>query len=105
MSAKQKAVVCRHPSKVVQLLAGTGWQWCSRCGSIYHPGPGATWGKPSNPAPKKVYVVCRHIVQTHLNVAVFYEVCSTEDRAQAMVDDLTKKEGPTFVIVPAVVDP
>ena len=54
---------------------------------------------------KKVYVVCRHIVQTHMNVAVFYGVCSTEDRAQVLVDDLTKKEGPTFVIIDAPMDP
>ena len=41
------AIRCHHPEESVQLLAGTGWQWCSRCGSIYHPGPGAKWESPN----------------------------------------------------------
>ena len=83
--------------------AADGWRGLALASELRTPGKAKR--KRQSTKQKKVYVVCRHIVQTHMNVAVFYGVCSTEDRAQVLVDDLTKKEGPTFVIVPAVVDP
>ena len=82
-----------------KILAQDGWT-----GQAYSRELRAVFLKEPKPE-KKVFVVCRHIVHTHINVAVFYGVCTTMDLAQALVDDLTKREGPTFVIVDSPLDP
>lgn len=56
--------------------------------------------------PKKLFVVVRY---TKRNASTgtypFYAVCSTMDRAQRKVDDLTEKLGPAFLIIEAPLDP
>ena len=42
---KKKIKSCSH-TQWIEYLSG-GWQWCSQCGSIHHPGPGAKWERPS----------------------------------------------------------
>ena len=55
---------------------------------------------------KKLYVVVRYTKRGALSGSYpFQAVCSTMDRAQRKVDDLTKEFGPTFLIIEAVLDP
>lgn len=58
---------------------------------------------------KKLFVVCKiHEHGTPYATQFdpkFYAVCSTQDRAQIVVDKLTERFGPTFVIIEAPLDP
>jgi hypothetical protein len=54
---------------------------------------------------KTVYVVCRYWQIAKKEIYEFFRVCSTEDKAQAKVDELTQDYGPTFVILPVPLDP
>ena len=66
------------------------------------------------PKQKKVFVVCRQVnpteatctgrVQPNWNIT-FFAVCSTYDQAERQVDKLTKRFGPTFIIIDAPLDP
>lgn len=54
----------------------------------------------------KLYVVVRYTKRNALKGDYpFYAVCSTMDRAQRIVDNLTKRYGPTFLIIEAPFDP
>jgi hypothetical protein len=58
------------------------------------------------PLPEKLFVVVRYTKQGALNGSYpFHAVCSTMDRAQAKVDDLTKEHGATFLIIEAPLNP
>lgn len=58
------------------------------------------------PLPKKLFAVVRYTKRNALaGQYPFYAICSTMDRAQGMVDNLTKKFGPTFLIIEAPLDP
>lgn len=55
---------------------------------------------------KKLFVVVRYTKRGALaGVYPFHAVCSTMDRAQQKVDDLTKEHGSTFLIIEAPLDP
>ena len=66
-----------------------------------------------NPKRKMIYVVCRQWMRTikhparssSVPVQEFFRVCSTMKKAQDKVDELTQDYGPTFIIVPAPLDP
>jgi hypothetical protein len=47
MADKQcKSRSCRHPDSAVENRSGSSTKWCSLCGGIYYPGPGAKWQLP-----------------------------------------------------------
>ena len=54
---------------------------------------------------KKLFAVCRCIKRGKKSIPVFYAICSMMDIAQRHVDKLTKKFGPTFIIIDAPLDP
>jgi len=55
---------------------------------------------------KMLFIVCRFWLNKAAEpMQEFFTAHSTMDRAQGMVDDLTKKHGPTFIIVSAPLDP
>jgi 2-methylisocitrate lyase-like PEP mutase family enzyme len=56
--------------------------------------------------PKNLFIVCRFWLKAKNHpIQEFFAVCTTMDRAQRMVDKLTAKFGPTFIIVDAPLDP
>ena len=56
--------------------------------------------------PKKLFVVCRFWLKAKNHpVQEFFTAHTTFDRATYQCDKLTKKFGPTFIIVEAPLDP
>lgn len=54
----------------------------------------------------RLFIVCRFWLKSkNQPVQEFFVACSTMDKAQAAVDELTKEHGPTFIIVEAPLDP
>ena len=55
---------------------------------------------------KMLFIVCRFWLRSkNQPVQEFFAACSTMDIAQRQCDKLTKKFGPTFIIVEAPLDP
>jgi len=78
-----------------RIRASDGWMGSASSSELRTP------SKPKKPKRKTVYVVVR--MNTALpNVS---GVCTTFDRATYQCDKLTKKFGPTFIIIEAPLDP
>ena len=90
-----------------RVVAADGWIGTACSSELRTP------GKPKVRKQKKLFVVCRYSQRVIKHPArssssyipIFYAVCSTFDRATYQCDKLTKKFGPTFIIVEAPLDP
>ena len=90
-----------------RIVAADGWIGCANSSELRTP------GKPRKSKKKMLFIVCRFWLKktNHPSrssaepVQEFFTVHTTMDRAQRHCDKLTLKFGPTFIIIPAPLDP